>query len=30
MIDGKLVVQEESEFSKAWYYHIEKEKEKSE
>jgi hypothetical protein len=28
MIKGKLVVQEESEFSKAWFYHIEKEKKK--
>jgi hypothetical protein len=28
MIKGKLVVQEESELSKAWFYHIEKEKKK--
>lgn len=30
MIKGKLVVQEESEYSKAWFYHIEKEKKKKE
>lgn len=28
MIDSKLVVQEKDEFSKAWFYLIEKEKEK--
>lgn len=29
MIDGKLVVQETSAISKAWFYHIEKEKKRA-